>query len=262
MVWCFFLLSGSHVAAMSTYGDLTIGVCNSAFLWFLPLVHMCLLLMVCGLHQECTVWLLLPLPQVGSSLMLLFTVLSAIPPIWWGNTALGTWQSHLMPPPSPYDGYMSSFPDSAPPYNRFNSESVVEVKPGDSGVGIEYQPDEFDHTWLLEHFLVQSHIYPPFIGKMSTLTHFIHELGCEDYSFLDQAVEDFENDLDSILMDSIGTPELDASPEEADAIPSSVFSGFLHSVCTISDTSRLQLAPSIRSHMLWCQARGLLLPFP
>ena len=66
--------------------------------------------------------------------------------------------------------------------------------------------------------------------------------------------------LDSMLIDSVNIPELDVSLDEADAFPSSFSSGFLHSVSTVSDTSRPQLAPSIKSHMLWCQARALLLP--
>ena len=36
--------------------------------------------------------------------------------------------------------------------------------------------------------------------------------------------------------------------------------GFLHLVSTLSDNSKLQLAPSIRSHKLWCQARALCAP--
>ena len=79
--------------------------------------------------------------------------------------------------------------------------------------------------------------------------------GCQDYSFLDQAVADFEQGLDSILTGSIETPELDTSFDEPDAITSSVSSGFLCLISTISDTSNLQLAPSIRSHKLYCQAR-------
>ena len=73
-------------------------------------------------------------------------------------------------------------------------------------------------------------------------------------------MEDFEHGLDSILTDSINTPELDASVEEADAIPSSVSSGFPCLVNTVSDASRLQLDLSIKSHKLWCQARALPLP--
>ena len=55
-----------------------------------------------------------------------------------------------------------------------------------------------------------------------------------------------------ILTDSVETPELDTSLDEPDAITSSVSTGFLSLVSTISDTSKLQLAPSIRSHKLWC----------
>ena len=77
---------------------------------------------------------------------------------------------------------------------------------------------------------------------------------------MDQAVTDFEQGLDSILTDSLKTPELDISLEEPDAITSSVSSGFLFSVSTVSDTSKLQLAPSIRTHKLGCQAWALLAP--
>ena len=53
--------------------------------------------------------------------------------------------------------------------------------------------------------------YPGFTGKVSSLTHFPLEPGCEDYAFFDQAVADFEQGLDSILTDSLQTPELDTS---------------------------------------------------
>ena len=77
---------------------------------------------------------------------------------------------------------------------------------------------------------------------------------------MDQAIADFEQGLDSILTDSLETPELDTSVEEPDAITSSVSSGFLHLVSTPSHNSKLQLAPSIHTHKLWCQARALLAP--
>ena len=73
---------------------------------------------------------------------------------------------------------------------------------------------------------------------------------------------DFEQGLDSILTDSLETPELDTSLDEHDAIPSSVSSGFLCSVNILSDNSKPQLAPCIGSHKLWCQARTLLAPVP
>ena len=95
---------------------------------------------------------------------------------------------------------------------------------------------------------------------MSSLTHFSLEPGCEDYAFLDQAVADFEQGLDSILTDSLKTPELDTSLDEPHVITSSVSSGFLCLVSTLSDISELQLAPNIQTHKLWCQARALLAP--
>ena len=73
---------------------------------------------------------------------------------------------------------------------------------------------------------------------------------------------EFEEGLYSILTDSLETPELDTSLDEPDGIPSSVSSGFLQSVGTLSDNSKLQLAPSLRSRKLWCQARALLAPVP
>ena len=84
----------------------------------------------------------------------------------------------------------------------------------------------------------------------------------KDYSFLDQAVKDSEHGLDSIPMDSVNTPELYASSYETEAWPSSVSSWFLLLVSTILENSRLQLAPSIRSHELSCLTRTLLLPIP
>ena len=77
--------------------------------------------------------------------------------------------------------------------------------------------------------------------------------------FLDQAVADFKQGLDSILTDSLETPELDTSLDEPDVITSSV-SGFLHLVHTLSDNSKPQLALSICTHKLWCHARALLAP--
>ena len=98
-----------------------------------------------------------------------------------------------------------------------------------------------------------SQIYPGFTGKVSSLTHFPLEPGCEDYAFLDQAIANFEQGLDSILTNSLKTPELDTSLEEPDAVTSSSVScWFLHFVSTLSDNSKLQLAPGICTHKLWC----------
>ena len=173
----------------------------------------------------------------------------------------GSIESHLIPLPSLHGGEGSSFPGLVPSDDAVNSDSVLGIKPGDSSVVIGYQADEFSHTWSAEWFVTCSHIYPGFTGKVSSLTHFPLEPECEDYAFLDQAVGDFEQGLDSILTDSLETPKLNASLEEPDAITSSsVSSQFLHSVSTLSDNSKLQLASNIHTHKLWCQARALLAP--
>ena len=128
-----------------------------------------------------------------------------------GHTALGAWQSHPIPVPSLHGGEGSSFPGLVPTNDTVNSESVVGIKPGDSGVVIGYQVDEFTSTWSAETFVAHSNIFPGFTGKVSLLTHFPLEPGCEDYSFLDQAVAYFEQGLDSVLTSSFETPELDTS---------------------------------------------------
>ena len=133
------------------------------------------------------------------------------------------------------------------------------IKSGDSGVVIGYLVDEFTCTWCAEWFMAHSHVYPGFTGKVSSLTHFLLEPGCEDYSFLDQAMADFEQRWDSILTNFLETPELETSVDQPDAITSSVSSDFLCSISTLSDTSKLQLAPSIRG-LINCGARlGLFL---
>ena len=173
----------------------------------------------------------------------------------------GSVESHLLPLPSLHGGEGSSFPGLVPSDDAGNSESVMSIKPGDSSVVIGYQVDEFTCTWSAEQFVACSHIYPGFTGKVSSLTHFPLKVGCEDYAFLDQAAADFEQGMDSILTDSLETPELDTSLNEPDAITSSsVASGFLCSVSTICDNSKPQLAPGIQTCKLWCQARAILSP--
>ena len=99
------------------------------------------------------------------------------------------------------------------------------------------------------------------VSVQHAINHFPLEPGCEDYTFLGQAVADFKQGLESILTDSLETSALDTSLEEPDTITSpSVSSGFLHSVSTLSDNSKLQLAPSICTCKLWCEARALLVP--
>ena len=45
-------------------------------------------------------------------------------------------------------------------------------------------------------------------------------------------------------------------------MPSSVSSGYLCSISTISENSKLQFSPHIKCHKLWCQTRVLLLSVP
>ena len=216
--------------------------------------HMYNLVMVISPHEECTEWL--PPPALnGGNLLLLSQLSSSHSNYMVGHTALGDLQSHPIPPPSLHGREGSSFPGLVPSDDMVDSESVVGIKPGDSGVVIGYQVDEFAHTSSVEQFVVHSHIYHGFMGKVSSLTHFPPKPECEDYSFLDQAIADVEQGLDSILTDSFETLELDTSLNEPDVITSSVSSWFFHLVSTISDTSKLQLALSIRSHKLWHQTR-------
>ena len=188
---------------------------------------MCNLVMVIGPHLVCIEWLLPLLPWVGGSLLLLIQG--------------------------------SSFPGLVPSDDVVDSESVMGIKPGDSGVVIGYQVDECTCTWSAEWVVAHSHIYPEFTGKVSSLTHYPLEPGFEDYAFLDQAVTDFKQGLDSILTDSLMTPELDTFLEEPDAITSSsVSSGFLHSVPFLIITSCSLLLAFI---LINCGARlGLFLP--
>ena len=99
---------------------------------------------------------------------------------------------------------------------------MMGVLPDDSCVVVGYQVEGSAHTWSAEWFAAHSHIYHGFMGDVSSLNHFSLELGSEDYSFLDQRDTDFEQGLDSIITDSIETPELDTSFEEPDVITSLV----------------------------------------
>ena len=158
------------------------------------------------------------------------TTQSAVPQpshLYGGAYSLGgSLESHPMPLPFLHDGEGSSFPGLVPSDDMVNSESVMGIKPGDSGVVIGYQVDEFTCTWSAEQFVDHSDFYLGFTGKVSSLTHFPLEVGCEDYAFFDQAIADFEEGLDSILTNSPETLELDTSLDEPDVITSSVSSGF------------------------------------
>ena len=118
-----------------------------------------------------------------------------------GNMA----ESHPIPLPSLHGGEGSSVPGLVPFDDTVDPGSAMGIKAGDSGVGIVYEVDEYTCTWSAEQFVAHSHSYPRFMGKVSSLNHFPLELGSEEYSFLDQAVTDFEQGLNSISNDSIET---------------------------------------------------------
>ena len=65
-----------------------------------------------------------------------------------GHTALGLGRESPNPLPSLHDGEGSSFPGLVLSDDTVNSESVMGIKPGDSGVVNGYQVDEFTHTWF------------------------------------------------------------------------------------------------------------------
>ena len=100
---------------------------------------------------------------------------SAVPQpfhLYDGAYSFGGLAESPIPPPSLHGGKWSSFPGLVPSNDMFNSESAIGIKPGDYGVVIGYQVDEFAHTWSAEWFVAHSHIYPGFSGKLSLLTHF------------------------------------------------------------------------------------------
>ena len=140
--------------------------------------HMCNLVMVIGPHLVCIEWLLPLLPWVWEP----SATHSAVPQPFGGAYNLGdSVESYLIPLPSLCDGEGSSFPGLVSSDDAVNSVSVMGIESGDSSMMIGYQVDEFTHTWSAEQFVAHSHIYPGFTGKVSSLTHFPLEPGCEDY---------------------------------------------------------------------------------
>ena len=86
-----------------------------------------------------------------------------------GFTVLGAQQSHLIPPPSLHDGEGSSFPGLVPSDDAVDSDYVMGIKPGDSGVLIGYQVDEFTCTSGLQSSLWPA---PTFIlGSLARCHH-------------------------------------------------------------------------------------------
>ena len=94
---------------------------------------------------------------------------SAVPqPIGGVYSLGGSIESHLIPPPSLHAGEGSSFPGLVPSDDVVDPDSVMAIKPGDSGVVISYQVDEFTRTWSAEWFVAHSHI---FLGSLVKCHH-------------------------------------------------------------------------------------------
>ena len=110
----------------------------------------------------------------------------SIPTIWWSIQVLGLGRELCSSSTFPASGEESSSPGLVPSDDTVDSESLGH-KPGDSGVVTGYQVYELTHTWSAEQFVGHPHIYPGFISKVSSLTHFPQEPWCGDYSFLDQS---------------------------------------------------------------------------
>ena len=102
-----------------------------------------------------------------------------------------------MPLPSLHAEEGSSLLGSVPPSVTVDSESMLDITLPDSGVVNGYQVDEFIDTLLAEHFVAQFHIYPEFLGKLTSLTHFPYK-------------PRHEEGVDFIVSDSVKMPEMDA----------------------------------------------------
>ena len=76
---------------------------------------MCLLVLVCGPHQDHTEWLLPLLLQIEGSLILLSEVFSSHAIHMVRITVLGAWHSHLIPLPCLHGGNGSSLPGFVTP---------------------------------------------------------------------------------------------------------------------------------------------------
>ena len=66
----------------------------------------------------------------------------------------GLAEIHPIPLPSLHGEEGSSFPGLIQSDDMVNSESVLGIKSGDSGMLIGYQVDEFTHTWPAEWFVI------------------------------------------------------------------------------------------------------------
>ena len=78
--------------------------------------------------------------------------------MWWHIQFGGPTES---PQPSLHGGKGSSFPGLVPPSETIDLKSVLNIKPGDSGVVNGYQVDEITHMWsvdTLAHLYLITHL--------------------------------------------------------------------------------------------------------
>ena len=114
--------TGSHVAAMFTYGGSTTGIQITTILPSIPLTGVC-----------DSKWPLLPLLQVRGALCYPISFPEPFHQFDVGYTALEAWQSPLIFPPFPMGGEGSYFPGCTPPNDIADSKSVLGIKPVTSG---------------------------------------------------------------------------------------------------------------------------------
>ena len=104
--------------------------------------------------------------EVGGSFMLLTQLSPSFCQYGEAYTFMGLAENQPVHPPSLHVGEGSSLSGCVPRNNRVNSKSVVGVKPGYPGLVIRHQVYEFKHTWFVEYFVAQLHIYQGFTGKV------------------------------------------------------------------------------------------------
>ena len=161
----YILLLGSIVSAMFINKAQTLGLHHCRPSKYTHGRHMCLVMLLHSLRQECIEWLLPLLPGVWGSLLLYKQLFSSPSINMMGLTGLGVWQgSQLIPPPSLHVG--GAFPGFVLTDDMVDSKYLVGIKPGHFGIVIGYQIDETTYTWLANHFVAQSHINPGFMGKV------------------------------------------------------------------------------------------------
>ena len=122
--------------------------------------HMCNLVMVMVPLQVCTV----NVPSTTLSWGKPSATQSAVPQpshLYGGAYSFGGLaDSHLIPLPSLHSGEGSSFLGLVPSGDTVDSESVMGIKPGDSGVVIRYQVDDpGEGLWLIPTFILGSQVW-------------------------------------------------------------------------------------------------------